>query len=97
MEAIGLSQGLERYYAKRPNLKRRVPFTSVRGMSNQAVNPVARQSLGSPVWINGEEVPDDLVNGYKYAIQSSSSVVLSALQARCRAAGGGAGKCSFTV
>jgi hypothetical protein len=97
MEAIGLSQGLERYYAKRPSLKRRVPFTSVRGMSNQAVQPVARQSPGSPVWVNGEEVAEDFVNGYKYAISSSSSVVLSALQARCRAAGGGAGKCTYTV
>jgi hypothetical protein len=96
MEAIGLSQGMARYYAKHPSAKR-VAFTNVRGMSNQAVQPVARAAPQSSVWINGEEVPEDFVNGYRYAIQSSASVVLSTLQARCRAAGGSAAKCAYAI
>jgi hypothetical protein len=96
MEAIGLSQALARYHDKRP-ARRPVPFTVVRGMSNHVMQPVARQAPQSSVWVNGPEIPEDFVNGYAYAIQSSASVVLSLLQARCRAAGGSAGRCSYNV
>jgi hypothetical protein len=50
------------------------------------------------MWGEGEEVPEDFVNGYKYAIQSASTAVMSALQARC-VAGGGSNKtdCTFSV
>ena len=104
MEAIGISQGLERYYAKQAAGTKPIPFTSVRGMSNQAVQPVTPQSPGSEVWVPGTEVPEDFVNGYSYAIQSATSVVLSTLQARCLAAasaskskGGSTTSCTYTV
>ena len=103
MEAIGISQGLERYYAKQSASAKPIPFTSVRGMSNQAVQPVTRQAPGSEIWVPGTEVPEDFVNGYSYAIQSATSVVLSTLQARCLAAAsssskkGSSASCTYTV
>ena len=104
-EAIGVAQGLERYYVKQPAGTKAIPFTLVRGMSDRTVEPVARQSPGSDVWVPGIEVPDDFVNGYSYSIQSATSVVLSTLQARCRLAaataskskGGNSANCTYTV
>ena len=103
-EAIGVAQGLERYYVKQPAGTKAIPFTLVRGMSDRTVEPVARQSPGSDVWVPGIEVPDDFVNGYSYSIQSATSVVLSTLQARCLAAasaskskGGSTTSCTYTV
>jgi hypothetical protein len=64
MEAIGLAQGLLRFYAKRPRATRRVPFTVVRGMSDSTMQPVARAAPGSPAWVNGVPVPPDFANGY---------------------------------
>ena len=103
MEAIGVSQALERYYAKVAPGTARVPFTNVRGNANQAVQPVKRADGSTTEWVDGTEVPADFVNGYKYAIESSASVVLSALQARCRLAnasskkGGSSSTCTYTV
>jgi ribosomal protein S8 len=71
-----------------------VAFTVVRGQSNQLIQPVKK--AGGKKWKNGKEIPEDFAGGYAYAISTSATVVLSTLQARCVAAGGG-GACSFNV
>lgn len=95
MEAIGLSQGLQRYYAKRPDVPL-VPFTVVRGQSNQLHEPVKKAKKGQN-WVNYKTVDENISEGYKYGISTSATVVLSTLQARCVRGGGSTNLCTFLV
>lgn len=100
MEGIGLSAAMERYNALSSSRGRRVPFTIVRGMSDFAVPPL--QYNGAGVWAAKAAV-EDFKPGYKYAISTTSAVVLSTLQARCERLppmsppSSAVNSCSFTI
>jgi hypothetical protein len=77
MEAIGLGFALEKYWLISG---RRIPFTTIRGMSNWDHTPI--QYLGDGNWTSSD-FPEDFVNGYAYAIATSATVVMNTLKARC--------------
>lgn len=81
MEAIGLGAAMERYNTLDGVVP--IPYANVRGMSNQLHGPVTKQGDGS--WVYGVPIKEDYVSGYKYAIATSSTAVLTMYQRRCLA------------
>ncbi|GAX73669.1 hypothetical protein CEUSTIGMA_g1120.t1 [Chlamydomonas eustigma] len=98
MEGVGVSEAFMRYHALSTTLSP-IPFTHIRTLSNWMLQPIQQVSPG--VWEASEEVPDDFVNGYAYAISTGSSTILSLFQARCLAREGTNGAngtgCSFEI
>ncbi|KAG2500711.1 hypothetical protein HYH03_001476 [Edaphochlamys debaryana] len=83
MEGVGVAEALEKYH-RLDSTPRRIPYTNVRTLSNWIHHPVSQKSEG--VWGIYQEVPEDYVNGYAYAIATGSATILSLYQQRCLAA-----------
>lgn len=92
MEAIGLDATMEHYHALDGVVP--IPYANVRGMSNQLHGPVRRRGND---WVYGEPIEEDYVDGYKYAIATSSTAVLTMYRRRCLASGRDAKTCDFKV
>jgi hypothetical protein len=75
----GGTDAMERYYELETN-RHRTPFVIVRGMSDWLHSPLVR--AGKDIWLQGPVV-ENFAEGYKYAIVTASSAVLSTLQLRC--------------
>mmetsp|Transcript_12443 Transcript_12443/g.26864 ORF Transcript_12443/g.26864 Transcript_12443/m.26864 type:complete len:491 (-) Transcript_12443:204-1676(-) len=80
MEGIGVAEAMEKYHAL-SSTRHKIPYTNIRTASNWIHQPVQQTSPG--VWEVFEEVPEDFVNGYAYAIASGSAAILTFYQARC--------------
>lgn len=80
MEGVGVSEALLRYHDL-STTRRIIPFTNVRTLSNWMLQPVTQTKPG--VWEVQQEVPEDFVNGYAYAIATGSATILSLYQDRC--------------
>ncbi|KAG2438952.1 hypothetical protein HYH02_010745 [Chlamydomonas schloesseri] len=87
MEGVGVAEALEKYH-RLDSTPRRIPYTNVRTLSNWIHHPVGRKpgsSGASAEWDIFQEVPEDYVNGYAYAIATGSVTILSLFQQRCLA------------
>ncbi|GIL75443.1 hypothetical protein Vretimale_8072 [Volvox reticuliferus] len=80
MEGVGVAEALEKYHRLKTTT-RRIPYTNVRTLSNWIHQPVGKKGEGQ--WEIFQEVPEDYVNGYAYAIATGSVTVLSLYQQRC--------------
>ncbi|GFR47452.1 hypothetical protein Agub_g9177, partial [Astrephomene gubernaculifera] len=85
MEGVGVSEALLKYH-RLDSTPRRIPYTSVRTASNWVHPPLGKVGEGD-VWGIFAELPEDYVNGYKYAIATGSATILSLFQQRCRGRG----------
>ena len=81
MEAVGFSEAMYKFSAL--SGAPQIPFTVVRSNSDYLYKPVMYE--GDGMWTAGEPVSNDFINGYSFAIASSSAAVLSLFQARCQA------------
>ncbi|KAG2443695.1 hypothetical protein HXX76_002043 [Chlamydomonas incerta] len=87
MEGVGVAEALEKYH-RLDSTPRRIPYTNVRTLSNWIHHPVGRKPGSSGAageWEIYQEVPEDYVNGYAYAIATGSVTILSLFQQRCLA------------
>ncbi len=73
------TDAMERYY-ELDTTRRRTPYVIVRGMSDFLHPPLVK--AGSGEWRSGTLI-QNFAEGYKYAIVTASSAVLSTLQLRC--------------
>ncbi|EFJ50281.1 hypothetical protein VOLCADRAFT_89239 [Volvox carteri f. nagariensis] len=80
MEGVGVAEALEKYH-RLSTTKRRIPYTNVRTLSNWVHQPVGKVAEGE--WRVYQEVPEDYVNGYAYAIATGSATIMSLFQQRC--------------
>ncbi|GLI61951.1 hypothetical protein VaNZ11_004513, partial [Volvox africanus] len=80
MEGVGVAEALEKYHRLKTT-KRRIPYTNVRTLSNWIHHPVGKKAEGQ--WEIFQEVPEDYVNGYAYAIATGSVTILTLYQQRC--------------
>ncbi|KXZ49339.1 hypothetical protein GPECTOR_22g933 [Gonium pectorale] len=83
MEGVGVAEALEKYH-RLDSTPRRIPYTNVRTLSNWIHHPVGKTKEDG-VWSIYQEVPEDYVNGYAYAIATGSVTILSLFQRRCLA------------
>jgi hypothetical protein len=75
---------------------RPVPYVFVRGCSDYLYPAPAQVSPG--VWADSpQSPPQSFETQFKFAIQTISTVVLTAFQLRCQAAGNAAASCAYTL
>ena len=73
-----------------------VPYTFVRGCSDYLYPAPTQTSPG--VWGDNPNSPAEQFNlSYPFAIRTTSTVLLTAFQLRCRAAGNSVANCGYTL
>lgn len=73
----------------------KIRYTFVRAASDYSYQPAVR--TGANTWAESATPVADFTTGYAFAIQTSSTVVLTTFQLRCLAAGNSASACAYTL
>mmetsp|Transcript_35032 Transcript_35032/g.63020 ORF Transcript_35032/g.63020 Transcript_35032/m.63020 type:complete len:504 (-) Transcript_35032:1083-2594(-) len=81
MEGVGVGLAFTKYN-RLDSTGRFVPYTHIRSMSNWVHHPVNKTDNGS-TWATVDDFLENYEDGYRYAIETASSAVLSYYQIRC--------------
>ncbi|EIE20765.1 hypothetical protein COCSUDRAFT_43682 [Coccomyxa subellipsoidea C-169] len=93
-EGIGVSAALEAHNSLKGVPK--ISYTFVRGASDYLYAPPLQVSPG--VWVDNPAVPPtNFETQYRFAIQTTSTLILTFFQLRCQAAGNAASTCAYTL
>ncbi|XP_024385844.1 uncharacterized protein [Physcomitrium patens] len=82
MEAVGVAQAIDAYNALNAT-KSKIPYVFVRGNSDWLHQPVTKSANGTWTHVS-PELPTVFTDGYRYAIATTSNVVLSLMSQRCK-------------